>query len=60
MAYLQHLTDMADLMKRRHPALIPTGLYHTVWPYMTSDLASKRIDYYNQILNNAYSKLYRR
>ena len=58
--YLQHLTDRAEFIKMRHPSLIPAGLYHTRWGGMTSDMASKRIDYYNAILEKANEKMYHR
>ena len=59
--YLQHLTDRAEYLKRKHPALIPSGMYHRVWDLgMTSDLASARIDYYKAIVDSAHKKLYRR
>lgn len=57
--YLQHLTDRAEYLKRKHPALIPQGLYHKVWDLgMTSALASARIEYYNAILEKCYTILY--
>ncbi len=50
-AYLQHLTDRAEVIKTNHPSLIPQGLMHTRWDIgMTSDKASARIAYYNAIL----------
>lgn len=60
-SYLQHLTDRADYLKRKHPALIPLGLYHRVWDInMTSEEAGLRIDFYKSILKNADNQLYRR
>ena len=57
--YLQHLTDRAEYIKQRHPALIPQGLYHTRWGFgMTSDIASARIDFYKAILERADKSLY--
>lgn len=59
--YLQHLTDRAEYIKKRHPGLIPCGLYHTKWDIgMTSDLASSRIDYYKDILAKADKSLYKK
>ena len=59
--YLQHLTDRAEYIKKRHPALIPDGLFHQVWDRtMTSSLASARIAYYSAILNKANESLYPR
>lgn len=47
--------------KKRHPGLIPCGLYHTKWDIgMTSDLASSRIDYYKDILAKADKSLYKK
>ena len=57
--YLQHLTDRAEHIKTRHPALIPAGLMHQVWGLgMTSDKASARIDYYKAILAQCDLVLY--
>ena len=51
--YLQHLTDRVDIIRQRHPSLIPQGLVHTQWDIdMTSEKASARIDYYRAILAN--------
>lgn len=50
-AYLQQLTDKAELIRTCHPSLIPQGLMHHVWDIdMTSEKASARIDYYKAIL----------
>lgn len=58
-AYLQHLADRVEHMKRRHPSLIPSGLYYRRWDFgMTSDKASARIRYYNEILDSAYLQLH--
>lgn len=57
--YLQHLTDRAAYLKRKHPALIPNGVFHKVWDMgMTSDLASARIEYMSRIVTNANNMLY--
>jgi hypothetical protein len=53
-AYLQALTDKAEAIRRRHPSLIPLGLYHTVWGMgMTSEKASLKIQFYQSILAKA-------
>lgn len=58
-AYLQHLTDSAESIRRKHPSLIPDGLTHTRWELgMTSEKASLRIRFYNAILDKAYTILY--
>lgn len=60
-AYLQHLTDSAESIRRKHPSLIPVGLTHAKWELgMTSERASLCIRYYNAILDQAYAILYPR
>jgi hypothetical protein len=50
-AYLQQLTDKAELIRTCHPSLIPQGLVYTRWDIdMTSEKASARIDYYKAII----------
>lgn len=52
--YLQDLTDKAEAIRRKHPSLIPSGLYHTKWGEgMTSEKASLRIQFYQSILDKA-------
>lgn len=54
LTYLQSLTDKAEVVRRRHPSLVPLGLYHTVWGMgMTSEKASLRIQFYESILDRA-------
>lgn len=54
-AYLQALADKADYLKMRHPSLIPQGLMHIKWDNegVTSDKASRCIQFYNEILRKA-------
>lgn len=54
-AYLQALADKADFIKLRHPSLIPQGLTHIRWSEqgVTSDKASRCIQFYNEILRKA-------
>lgn len=53
--YLQDLADRADYLKMRHPSLIPQGLMHIKWDNegVTSDKASRCIQFYNEILRKA-------
>ena len=52
--YLQALADRADFIKMRHPSLIPQGLSHIRWELgITSDKASRCIQFYNEILRRA-------
>ena len=52
--YLQALADRADFIKMRHPSLIPQGLDHIRWELgITSDKASRCIQFYNEILRRA-------
>ena len=53
--YLQDLADRADYLKMRHPSLIPQGLTHIRWSEqgVTSDKASRCIQFYNEILRKA-------
>ena len=52
--YLQALADRADFIKMRHPSLIPQGLSHIRWELgITSDKASRCIQFYNEILRKA-------
>ena len=51
---LQDLTDRAEVIRGRHPSLIPSGLYHTKWDAgMSSEKASLRIQFYMSILDKA-------
>lgn len=54
-AYLQNLADRCDIIKMRHPSLIPQGLMHIRWSEqgVTSDKASLCIQFYNEILRKA-------
>ena len=52
--YLQALADRAEHLKMRHPSLIPQGLEHIRWELgITSDKASRCIQFYNEILGKA-------
>jgi len=52
--YLQNLADRAEFIKMRHPSLIPQGLFHIRWELgITSDKASRCIQFYNEILSKA-------
>lgn len=53
--YLQSLADKAEFIKMRHPSVMPMGLHHIKWDEqgITSDKASRCIQFYNEILNNA-------
>lgn len=58
-AYLQSLADKAEFIKMRHPSLIPQGLFHITWELgITSDKASRCIQFYTEILNNADLQLH--
>ena len=53
-AYLQALADKAERIKMRHPSLIPQGLDYIRWELgITSDKASRCIQFYNEILRKA-------
>lgn len=53
-AYLQTLADRAEIIKTKHPSLIPQGLYYQRWELgITSDRASRCIQFYREILANA-------
>lgn len=54
-AYLQSLADRCDVIKLRHPSLIPQGLAHIKWADegVTSDKASRCIKFYTEILRKA-------
>lgn len=59
--YLQHLTDRAEYLKQKHPALIPQGLFHKKWDInITSERASLTIRFYQVILEKANDALYHR
>ena len=59
--YLQSLADRAEGIRRKHPSLIPAGLYYERWtPDMTSAKASLRIRMYQSILAKADQALYPR
>ena len=52
-AYLQELTDTADIVKTRHPSLIPQGLYRTKWEFgISKKEAGLRIQMYRRILES--------
>lgn len=52
--YLQSLADRAESIRRKHPSLIPPGLYYQKWEDgMTSEKASLRIQFYQSILDKA-------
>ena len=56
---LQDLADRAEVIRTRHPSLIPCGLYHAKWDSsMTSEKASLRIQFYRSILDQADSVLH--
>ena len=58
-AYLQSLADKADFIKMRHPSLIPQGLDYIRWELgITSDKASRCIQFYNEILRKADAMLH--
>lgn len=58
-AYLQVLADKAEHIKSRHPSLIPQGLHHIRWELgITSDKASRCIQFYNEILRKADLQLH--
>ena len=61
-AYLQNLADRCDFIKMRHPSLIPQGLVRIDWHNegVTTDKASRCIQFYNEILNNADLQLHPR
>ena len=54
-AYLQDLANRCEFIKMRHPSLIPQGLTHIKWDNegVTSDKASRCIQFYNEILRKA-------
>ena len=56
--YLQDLADRAESLRTKHPSLIPQGLYYIRWELgITSDKASRCIQFYNEILNKADMQL---
>lgn len=59
-AYLQNLADRCDIIKMRHPSLIPQGLMHIRWSEqgVTSDKASLCIQFYKEILAKADLQLH--
>ena len=60
-AYLQVLADKAEHIKSRHPSLIPQGLFHIRWELgITSEKASRCIQFYNEILRKADMELHPR
>lgn len=61
-AYLQDLANRCEYIKMRHPSLIPQGLDRIDWGKqgVTSDKASRCIQFYNEILNNADLQLHPR
>lgn len=54
-AYLQDLANRCEIIKMRHPSLIPQGLTHIKWANegVTSEKASRCIQFYNEILRKA-------
>lgn len=53
-AYLQSLADRAQMIRQKHPSLIPDGLYYERWGRdMTSEKASLKIQMYQSILAKA-------
>lgn len=60
--YLQDLADRCDFIKMRHPSLIPQGLVLIDWDKqgVTSDKASRCIQFYNEILYRADLQLHPR
>lgn len=61
-AYLQDLANRCDFIKMRHPSLIPQGLTLIKWADegVTIEKASRCIQFYNEILNNADLQLHPR
>ena len=60
-SFLQGLADRAEMIRQRHPSLIPDGLYYERWTCdMTSEKASLRIQMYQSILAKADQVLYPR
>lgn len=53
--YLQELANRCDFIKMRHPSLMPLGLNLIDWDKegITSDKASRCIQFYNEILRKA-------
>lgn len=53
--YLQELANRCDIIKMRHPSLMPLGLNLIDWDKegITSDKASRCIQFYNEILRRA-------
>ena len=52
--YLQSLADAAEVIRTKHPSLIPQGLDYIRWELgITSDKASRCIQFYNEILKSA-------
>lgn len=53
--YLQELAHKCDFIKMRHPSLMPQGLTLIDWDKegITSDKASRCIQFYNEILRKA-------
>jgi len=59
-AYLQRMTDEADLIKMRHPSLIPQGLMHRRWEFgLSRERAGLYIQMYRSILSKCPSFLFR-
>lgn len=58
-AILRDLTARIDIIRMRHPSLVPQGWERNEWDIdMTSDKASARIDYYKEILRQCDLILY--
>ena len=58
-SYLQDLADKAQVMKGRHPSLLPLGLYPQTFRLgMTSEQVSLRIKMYQAILHACYCAIY--
>ena len=56
---LNSLSARIDIIKMRHPSVIPQGWTRQDWSMsMTSEKASARIDYHKAILHQAYLILF--
>lgn len=57
--YLQDLADRTEIIRLRHPSLVPQGLTHTTFQYgMTSEKAGLRIQMYRNILDACFAELH--
>ena len=60
-AYLNDMAKRADLLKMRHPSLIPQGLMKETYELgLNSEYAGLLIQMYRSILDKAHSTLYGR